>query len=203
VEFTAVVNIHNGPGDGALPNPEYSQAIETLNSFHNIRTVGYVATTWCARDLVSVLDDIAAYSFWGEYQDSLAMDGIFVDETPTQYTPSSASYLRTIAQAIHESDGLKEGYIGKTTFSFRHEQRTGLRMLDPPIPAAERLPLHTLHIIEHDICSYQPWCRHPIRRQLYERKAYRQQQFTIQAHFPMRSFSWTRSRKRMPISPRI
>ncbi|KAH7391009.1 Spherulation-specific family 4, partial [Phaeosphaeria sp. MPI-PUGE-AT-0046c] len=116
VHFTAIVNVHNGPGDGALPNPEYAYAIETLNSFDNIRTVGYVATTWCTRDLTSVLDDIAAYSFWGEYRDSLAIDGIFVDETPTQYSLEAVTYLETIAQTIHESDGLKEGYIGRVTF---------------------------------------------------------------------------------------
>jgi hypothetical protein len=116
VHFTAIVNVHNGPGDGALPTSEYSHAIQTLNSFNNVRTVGYVSTTWCARDLTSVLDEVAAYSFWGEYQDSLAIDGIFVDETPTQYSPDTVAYLQTIADAIHESDGLKEGYIGKVTF---------------------------------------------------------------------------------------
>jgi hypothetical protein len=113
VQFTAIINVHDGPGDGALPNPEYSHAITTLNGFNNVRTVGYVATTWCERTLSSVLDDIAAYSFWGEYQNSLAIDGIFVDETPTQYTQDSDSYLQTIAQTVRESDGLKEGYIGR------------------------------------------------------------------------------------------
>jgi hypothetical protein len=116
VQFTAIVNVHNGPGDGALPTSEYSHAIQTLNSFNNVRTVGYVSTTWCARDLTSVLDEVAAYSFWGEYQDSLAIDGIFVDETPTQYSPDAVAYLQSIADAIHESDGLKEGYIGRVTF---------------------------------------------------------------------------------------
>ena len=120
VQFTAIVNIHNGPGEGALPNAEYSHAIETLNSFNNVRTVGYVATTWCTRELSSVLDEIAAYSFWGEYHDPLAMHGIFVDETPTQYSQDTLSYLRTITEAVHESDGLKEGFIGRTTVSFRH-----------------------------------------------------------------------------------
>ncbi|KAH3907295.1 hypothetical protein HBI56_184430 [Parastagonospora nodorum] len=111
VQFTAVINVHDGPGYGALPDPEYSHAITTLNGFSNVRTVGYVATTWCERDLSSALDDVAAYSFWGEYQDSLAIDGIFVDETPTQYSQAFDSYLQTIAQAVHASDGLKEGYI--------------------------------------------------------------------------------------------
>lgn len=84
-----------------------------------------MGTTWCARNLSSVLDDIAAYSFWGEYHDSLAIDGIFVDETPTHYSPESVSYLQTIEQAVHESDGLKEGFIGKMFLSFRHCRRIG------------------------------------------------------------------------------
>lgn len=75
-----------------------------------------MATTWCERDLSSVLDDIAAYSFWGEYDDDLAMHGIFVDETPTQYSADSISYLQTIARAIQDSDGLKEGFIGRHHF---------------------------------------------------------------------------------------
>jgi hypothetical protein len=113
VQFTAIVNIHNGPGDGALPNTEYSTAIETLNSLSNVRTIGYVATTWCARNLSSVLDDIAAYSFWGEYDSSLAMNGIFVDETPTHYSSEYASFLDAISQAVHKSIGLMDNYIGK------------------------------------------------------------------------------------------
>ncbi|KAL5117248.1 hypothetical protein ACEQ8H_004807 [Pleosporales sp. CAS-2024a] len=111
VQLTAIINVSDGPGDGALPNSAYAKDITTLNGFENIRTVGYVATTWCNRDLNSVLDDGVAYSFWGEYEDSLAVDGIFVDETPTQYSPDSDSYLQAIAQAIHDSDGLKKGYI--------------------------------------------------------------------------------------------
>jgi hypothetical protein len=118
MQFTAIVNILNGPGDGALPNYEYSHAIGTLNSFHNIRTVGYVATTWCARDLSSVINDVNVYSFWGQYDGSLAMDGIFVDETPTHYSPESISYLRTIAHAVRSSNGLKESYIGTRQLHF-------------------------------------------------------------------------------------
>jgi hypothetical protein len=94
-----------------------------------------------------VLDEVAAYSFWGEYQDSLAIDGIFVDETPTQYSPDTVAYLQTIADAIHESDGLKEGYIGKVTFHLGTGDTTA-----PPewIPAADRLLLHWSYMAEHD-----------------------------------------------------
>ncbi|KAI4622599.1 uncharacterized protein J4E87_006166 [Alternaria ethzedia] len=111
IHFTVVVNVHNGPGEGALPNAEYTAAIEALNSLSNVRTIGYVATTWCTRDLSSVLDDIAAFSFWGEYDSSLALSGVFVDETPTQYSTDYAVYLDSIAQAVQDSTGLKDNYI--------------------------------------------------------------------------------------------
>jgi hypothetical protein len=89
--------------------------------------------------LNQVLDDIAAYSFWGEYQDTLAIDGIFVDETPTQYSPDSVSYLQTIAEAIHESDGLKEGYIGRLNFHLGTAGLWAPRKLGPGDPC--RRPL--------------------------------------------------------------
>jgi hypothetical protein len=63
--------------------------------------------------LSTVLDEIAAFSFWGEYSDDLAMDGIFFDETITKYSADSSSYLQSIAQAVHESDGLKESFVGR------------------------------------------------------------------------------------------
>ncbi|KAF1851493.1 uncharacterized protein K460DRAFT_269803 [Cucurbitaria berberidis CBS 394.84] len=113
LQFTAIVNIYNGPGEGALPSKEYSQAMGILNSLINVRTIGYVATSWCTRNLSSVLDEIAAYSFWGEYDSSMAIHGIFVDETPTQYVPDHVTYLQTISQAVHESPGLRDDYIGK------------------------------------------------------------------------------------------
>ncbi|KAH8723257.1 Spherulation-specific family 4-domain-containing protein [Phaeosphaeriaceae sp. PMI808] len=125
VNFTAIVNVRNGPGEGILPNAEYSHAIGALNSFKNIRTVGYVATTWCTRNLSTVLDDVAAYYFWGNHNTSLAVDGIFFDETPTQYSPDSISYLRTIAHEVRKSGGFKDGYIGRATISYRHCCQTG------------------------------------------------------------------------------
>ncbi|KAH9863825.1 hypothetical protein J1614_009757 [Plenodomus biglobosus] len=111
MQFTAIVNVQSGPGTGVLPNHEYSEAIESLNSFHNVRTIGYVSTTWCTRNISAVLDDIYAYAFWGDYDPSLALNGIFVDETPTQYSLDSASYLQSISQVIQDTTGLKGGYI--------------------------------------------------------------------------------------------
>lgn len=96
-----------------MPTSAYWDAIGTLNSFQNVRTIGYVATTWCERNLSAVLDEVAAYSFWGEYDASLAMEGIFVDETPTQYSSDYIEYLQAISQAVYDSPGLNGNYIGK------------------------------------------------------------------------------------------
>src|SRR5687768_2776789 len=107
VQFTAVVNIHNGPGNGALPTADYWDAIGTLNSFENVRTIGYVATAWGDRNLSHVLEEVSVYSFWGEYEPSLAMHGIFVDETPSQYSSDYVDYLQSISEAVYESPGLE------------------------------------------------------------------------------------------------
>lgn len=133
IHFTVVINVHNGPGEGALPNAEYTAAIEALNSLSNVRTIGYVATTWCTRDLSSVLDDIAAFSFWGEYDPSLALSGVFVDETPTQYSTDYAVYLDSITQAVQDSAGLKDSFIGKLSppFYVLIEDRYGSRLSRP------------------------------------------------------------------------
>lgn len=115
MHFTAIVNPHNGPGEGALPNENYTQAIRTLNSLENVRTIGYVATTWCTKTMSSVLDEIAVYTGWGDSDPSLAMNGIFFDETPTHYTTEYVLYLQTIFRAVHSNRGFKEGFVGKRT----------------------------------------------------------------------------------------
>ncbi|KAF2115111.1 Spherulation-specific family 4 [Lophiotrema nucula] len=111
VHFTAIINPQSGPGEGALPNENYTQAIQTLNALDNVRTIGYVATTWCSKNLSSVLDEIAVYAGWGSQDPSLAMSGIFFDETPTLYTPEYVSYLQAVSQAVHSNGGLQEGFV--------------------------------------------------------------------------------------------
>lgn len=117
VQFTVIINPNSGPGECALPDDSYTEAIRRLNSMDNVRTIGYVATTWCTRSLGSVLDDITLYAEWGNFDPSLAMTGIFFDETPTSYTPEHVSYLQTISQTVRSNHGLTDGFVGKT-YSF-------------------------------------------------------------------------------------
>lgn len=115
MQFTAIVNPHSGPGEGALPNDIYTQAIQSLNALDNVRTIGYVATTWCEKNVSSVLDEVAVYVGWGDHDSSLAMSGIFFDEIPTRHTPEYVSYLRSISDAVRSHNGgLRDGYIGKS-----------------------------------------------------------------------------------------
>lgn len=100
------------------------------------------------------------------------MDGIFVDETPTQYSLEAITCLDTIAEAVHKSDGLKEGYIGRVTFHL------GIGCLQAPwqlglhILAAGRLSMYWLYVTGSHFCN-QPTVLFldSVRRQLYACKA--------------------------------
>jgi hypothetical protein len=52
----------------------------------NARTIGYVATTWCTKTMISGLDEIAVHTGWGDSDPPLAMSGTFFDETSTYCT---------------------------------------------------------------------------------------------------------------------
>jgi hypothetical protein len=111
VHFTVIVNPHSGPGEDALPNANYTEAIATLNLLDNVRTIGYVATTWCTKNVSLVLDEISVYAEWGLQNPSLALHGIFFDETVTQYSTDYVHYLRTVSEAVRSSDGLADGFV--------------------------------------------------------------------------------------------
>lgn len=106
LDFTIVINPHNGPGSGVGPDENYAREIRRLNSYANIRTVGYVATGYAKREIAAVLQDVSAYSRWSKNATSgLGMHGIFFDETPSQYEPSSAQFLDTAHAAVRSEDG--------------------------------------------------------------------------------------------------
>ncbi|OCL10268.1 hypothetical protein AOQ84DRAFT_1345 [Glonium stellatum] len=111
LDFTVIVNPNSGPGDSALPDANYTQGIATLSSYNNVRTIGYVATSWAQKDVNTVLQEIATYAAWSDQNSSLALGGIFFDETPAQYDPDSAQYLQTISDAVRSASGLADGYV--------------------------------------------------------------------------------------------
>lgn len=107
LKFTVVVNPNSGPGDGPTPDENYSREIPRLNSFSNVRVVGYVSTSWTNRDLSLALRDISTYSGWASNDavPGLGIQGIFLDETPSAYNIKAAMYLDKIASAIKRDTG--------------------------------------------------------------------------------------------------
>lgn len=70
---TGIIVFNPNSGPGINPNPLYQNAIEAL-SVQGIDTIGYVRTSYGARELTDVLRDIEAYNSW------YPVDGIFLDE---------------------------------------------------------------------------------------------------------------------------
>jgi len=108
LNFTVVINPASGPGSGTGPDGNYTKEIPRLNSYANVRTVGYVSTDWAKRDVALALQDISTYGEWSRKASAKGIDmhGIFLDETPSQYDTASAEYYETIASAVRSDDGL-------------------------------------------------------------------------------------------------
>jgi hypothetical protein len=124
LNFTVVVNPASGPGPGSGPDANYTKEIPRLNSYANVRTVGYVSTDWSKRDVGLALEDISTYSTWSENSTAkgIGMHGIFLDETPTEYNSASARYYETIASAVRSETGLGEDPLVRyllSNFPFR------------------------------------------------------------------------------------
>lgn len=46
VQFQIVVNPDSGPGAGQYPNSDYVAGLAKLNSYSNVKTIGYVHTSY-------------------------------------------------------------------------------------------------------------------------------------------------------------
>jgi hypothetical protein len=107
-----IINPSSGPGTLPYPDSDYTTQIQKLNSFPNVRTIGYVRTDFAKRNITSVLSDVSVYSGWanspsdGANSNPLALHGIFFDEIPNEYSPETATYLSAINQAVKSSSGL-------------------------------------------------------------------------------------------------
>jgi hypothetical protein len=107
LNFTVVVNPASGPGVQPIPDSNYTREIPKLNKHANVRTVGYVSTSYTNRNISLALRGIDTYSAWSENSTiaGLGMEGIFLDETPSQYQPASAQFLDTLARSITSQTG--------------------------------------------------------------------------------------------------
>lgn len=109
VEFDIIINPESGPGVGAIPyasDPAYVANIAQLNTYPNTNLIGYVHTSYSAEPLAAIEKNITVYAGWKSYAGAnITLNGIFFDETVSQYTASDYAYLKS-ASDFARSSGL-------------------------------------------------------------------------------------------------
>jgi hypothetical protein len=107
VEFLVIVNPNSGPGAESLPGHDYERELPKLNAASNVTTIGYVRVDYCKKPLHDVCEEIDRFAGWhaGDAP-GLAMQGIYVDETPNHFSAGRALYLEALWKHIKGKDGL-------------------------------------------------------------------------------------------------
>jgi hypothetical protein len=95
VPILAIMNPFNGPGNSFDPN--YDAAVNALRAAGG-RVIGYVHTSYNARPIQQVLDDINRYDAWYN------IDGIFVDEMANTGPAERLNYYRDIYNHVKSID---------------------------------------------------------------------------------------------------
>lgn len=105
-----VINPNSGPGDAPLPDNNYTAAVTVLNKYPNVELAGYVSTNYSNRDVGKVIKDVQTYANWsmgdvgfgkeGEKQAGIGVNGIFLDETPNEWSVSAGSFYQRVAGVI-------------------------------------------------------------------------------------------------------
>jgi Spherulation-specific family 4 len=99
-----------------MPDPNYTREITRLNEFPNVRTIGYVAVNYGRKSLDGAYSEVDKYSGWAEANPSLAMQGIFLDESPQIADEHNNTYLEQMRHYIKAQRSLADGLLGKFYF---------------------------------------------------------------------------------------
>lgn len=90
----------------ALPDSDYQVGLATLNSFPNVKTLGYVYTSWATRNISLVKADVNSYAAWADLAEvDIGVSGIFFDEAPSQFTDETSSYMKSITSLARTAIG--------------------------------------------------------------------------------------------------
>lgn len=87
---------------------DYVREIPKLNAYPNVRTVGYIGTTYGKKPIEQVQADIAVYAAWSSdtRYPGLGVSGIFFDETLNVYTKKDGIYLESVTRRTKNTEGL-------------------------------------------------------------------------------------------------
>jgi hypothetical protein len=126
VDFIIVINPASGPGPGRLPDSSYVREIVRLNSYANVRTLGYVPMSYGRRPIQGPYNDIATYINWGNQDPRLSMQGIFLDESPQIADDHNSTYVERIREYIKAQRALSGGLLGMSLPVFPTSRSTSL-----------------------------------------------------------------------------
>ncbi|KAM5349733.1 hypothetical protein ACJ41O_006238 [Fusarium nematophilum] len=89
IPWLVVVNPFNGPGPTGKPGNEdvnYIAGTAKLNSYSNVKTIGYVRTNYGQSPLEELKANITTWSQWSTYTEAdIAIHGIFFDESSADF----------------------------------------------------------------------------------------------------------------------
>ena len=95
-----------------FPDKNYQTALNGLNNYANVQTLGYVPTSWANRDRNAVMADVACYAAWTNYPAAnIGVQGIFFDEAPSTLSNNTLDYMTTIAQYAKNTLGASRSHI--------------------------------------------------------------------------------------------
>jgi hypothetical protein len=116
-----IVNPSSGPGNGSLPDgQDYQREVPKLTASPNVTTIGYVRIDYCRKPLHDVCEEIDRFAGWvtkhGDDVPGMAMQGIYLDETPNHFSAGRKLYL----EALHKHIKTTEGLLGQRLVSRSH-----------------------------------------------------------------------------------
>jgi len=113
VDFIVVVNPASGPGSGPTPDENFTREITRLNKYPNVRTIGYVAVDYGKKPPEKALADMDKYASWPSHNPNLAMQGIFLDESPQFADAANTTYMERVRAKVKSLKELSAGLLGK------------------------------------------------------------------------------------------
>lgn len=96
VQWQVIVNPNSGPGTTGYPtDANFITGISKLNSYANVKTLGYVDTAFTNRAYSAVVSDINVYASWADYTNAnISIDGIFFDDVNNTASAAVNTYMQ-------------------------------------------------------------------------------------------------------------
>ncbi|KAH8658161.1 Spherulation-specific family 4-domain-containing protein [Xylariales sp. PMI_506] len=92
LEWLVVVNPGSGPDAPTEPEVNYIDGVAALNAYSNVKTIGYVHTSYATADLSVLGSNITSWKSWDTYTAAdIAVDGIFFDESAADFDYMSSA----------------------------------------------------------------------------------------------------------------